>query len=414
MTWKVPVGSVKLTGGMMNRVVDVLHSEWFSPGPQVKEFEGRFAKLHGCEYGIMVNSGTDALRISLLSLKEKYGWKDGDEVLVPALTFVATVNTVKQCGLKPVLVDVDEKTWVLEAHSFADLVTERTRAIIPVHLFGLPADMPRIQNHAEELGLRVIEDSCESMGVGFINQWGPETGITPEGKKPYEGQVGSFGDFGCFSTYSCHLIVTGVGGLITTHKSDLDQLARSYANHGRDPYFLGGKTGEGKDPTELIAKRFSYLREGYSARASEFEAAVGNSQLDNLQIAIKRRAQIAAEIRSGIADFEYTGKIQLQRHPVNRGHANMMFPILIKDPALNREEVCLKLEQAGIETRPALPLVTQPVYQGLWNPEDYPVAYDMARNGFYVGCHPGLTEANVYYLISKLKEVLRVEVSVAA
>lgn len=412
MNWRIPVGSVKTTGYMAANVANVLDSGWFSPGPMVKEFERLFANAHKVENAIFVNSGTDALRIALASLKEFHGWHDGDEVLVPALTFVATVNTILQVGLKPVFADVDPRTFVWEQHDFMASVTDKTRCVIPVHLFGLPADMPRIKWHSNNAGLSIIEDSCESVGVGFVCQWGSETGFTEEDRKKQEGQVGSFGDFGCFSTYSCHLIVTGVGGLITTHKKELDELARSYANHGRDPYFLGGKSGAGKDPKELIKKRFLYHRIGYSCRGTEFEAAVGIPQILGIHNTIHKRNVVAKAIETGLPPMDF----QVQSHPVNRGHARMMFPIVLRDESIDRDEFCLSLEDQGIETRPLFPLLSQPVYQKMWPglDEKFPVAKRLSERGFYVGCHEHMSESDVDYLVETLKASVRKEVSVAS
>jgi dTDP-4-amino-4,6-dideoxygalactose transaminase len=410
MTWRIPVGYVE--PGPCKEVGDVLRSGWFSPGSKVAEFEKRFAEIHDVPHAIFVNSGTDALRIALSSLKEHHGWKDGDEVIVPALTFVATVNIILQVGLKPVFVDVHSQSYVLEDESFLKAVTPKTRCVIPVHLFGLPCNMPVVGYHAGVANLRVIEDSCECMGVGFLNQWGPETGISQESKKQLEGQVGSFGDFGCFSTYACHLIVTGVGGLITSHSYELDQLARSYANHGRDPFFLGGQTGIGKDPKDLIKRRFTYERVGYSSRVSEFEAAVGIPQLKSLKENVHRRNVIAKVIETELPPMDF----QMQWHPVNRSHAHMMFPIVLTDDSIDRDEFCYGLEQKGIETRPLFPLLTQPVYQKLWPglDEKYPIAKRISERGFYVGCHPGMTDKDIEYLTDTLKAQIHKEVSVAA
>lgn len=383
MSWRIPVGHVKPTDEMAKGVLDVLASGWFSPGPKVAEFEEKFAQAHGVKHAILVNSGTDALRISLAALKEHYGWADGDEVVVPALTFVATVNTVLQVGLKPVFFDVDEHTFLCEGTGWINAITDRTRALIPVHLFGLPCDMPFITDVARRRGIRVIEDSCEAMGVGLA-----------------QGKVGSFGDFGCFSTYSCHLIVTGVGGIITTNDDELCSLARSFANHGRDPFFLGGKTGEGKDPAELIKRRFTYYFPGYSARVSEFEAAVGIPQIAELPRTIAARSKIADEIKTSLPREFF----QTQTHPFTRTHAHMMFPVVLREPSIDRDAYCLCLEQAGIETRPLMPLLTQPVYQAMWPNlnEKFPVASRLSKRGFYVGCHPGMDSRDAAYMVEKM------------
>lgn len=393
---------------MAKEISDVIASGWFSPGPKVKAFEEGIARIHQAKHGIMVNSGTDALRLSLLAMKKINQWNDGDEVIVPALTFVATVNIVKQCGLVPVLSDVNSKTWVFEGSDWTEKITPKTRAVIPVHLFGLPADMPRIVYTAQSYGIKVLEDSCESMSSGFIGQWGAETGAS----KTYE-SVGSFGDAAAFSTYACHLIVTGVGGVATTNNDELATMIRSLANHGRDPYFLGGQSGDGKDQKELISRRFLYKHEGYSCRVSEFEAAVGIPQLDTIKKNISRREAIANLYKMELWDLAFDGTVSLQGKPCNRTHANMMFPILLAE-GYDRDAVCLDLESAGIETRPALPLVTQPVYEGLWNPKDYPVAYAMATRGFYVGCHPGMSDQDAGYVSDTLRKSVSRRVSVAA
>jgi len=406
LTWRISTGQVTPNVEMISNLEDVFSSGWFSPGKYVKAFEEQFAAMHGVPHAIFVNSGTDALRISLAVLKEKYGWEDGDEVIVPALTFVATVNTILQVGLKPVFVDVDPVSFVLEGHDFLHAKTDRTRAVVPVHLFGKPADMPRIRLRADMAGLKVVEDSCESMGVGFHALWGQPA--------DHIGYVGSYGDFGCFSTYSCHLIVTGVGGLITSHSYELDQLARSYANHGRDPYFLGGKSGDGKDPLELIQKRFLYHRVGYSCRGTEFESAVGLPQLKTLKSNVQRRTSIAQRLIDELDHCQF--QFQNSLPAINRDSAHMMFPMVLKDDSIDRDRLCLSLEQQGIETRPLFPLLSQPVYQKLFPGQDerFPIAKRISSRGFYVGCHPGLTDDDVTYLISTLNASVQKDACVAA
>lgn len=188
------VGTFVATDEMRALVNQVLDSGRLSYGPLSRRFEKEFAHMHGCSYGVLSNSGTSSLHVALQAMKELYGWQDGDEVIVPALTFVATVNVVYHCRLTPVLVDVDGDFYDINPFLIEKAITPRTRCIIPVHPFGHPANMTRIIRIAKTHDLLVIEDSCESMYVEHQDK-----------------SVGSWGDVGCFSTYVAH-IITGGGG----------------------------------------------------------------------------------------------------------------------------------------------------------------------------------------------------------
>lgn len=403
--YKISVGCVTIGDEEKRLVKEVLDSGWVSPGPKIREFEQKFANAHDCEFGVMVNSGTDALRIALATLKEAHGWKDGDEVIVPALTFVATVNVILQNNLKPVFVDVDPNYFNMKISQIASVRTKRTRAVIPVHMFGFMTDVYQLS--LETRGLKIIEDSCETMGVRYLD--GRENMPGYKGDRR-NGSCGGLGDIGCFSTYACHLIVTGVGGIATTNNPDYAQLMRSYANHGRDPFFLGGYSQEDKKPSlELIQKRFLYHRVGYSSRVSEFEAALGIAQLDRLPYILRKRlrnATILDQLLTNLAWNRVTGgSLHLpQVIPVNRPHAFMMYPIVIKDKNINRDDLCLYLEHHGVETRPLMPLLTQPVYKQMWGDisKNYPIAHEATTRGFYVGCHQNLTETDLKYLARTL------------
>ena len=175
---RIGVGTSSITDADEARVLDVLRSGRLSPGPVTSEFEGRFAELHDRRHAAMCNSGTGALQLAIQALKDRDGWPDGAEVIVPAMTFVATVNTVLYNDLTPVLVDIDPVTFNMDPVACAAAVTDRTVAIVPVHLFGQPADMTATMAVAREHDLRVIEDSCETTGVRHAGR-----------------MVGSFGDF---------------------------------------------------------------------------------------------------------------------------------------------------------------------------------------------------------------------------
>lgn len=387
---QIGVGTFKASARARQLVNQVLDSNRLSYGPMSREFESRFAELHGCQYGVLSNSGTSSLLVALQTLKELNGWKDGDEVIIPALTFVATVNVVLQLGLKPVLVDVDSRYYDLNPYYSPDemftsqlrrSINKRTRAIIPVHTFGQPANMMDIRAIATGANLAIIEDSCESMLVKHCT-------------KP----VGSWGDIGVFSFYAAHLLVTGVGGMAITNNPDYARVMRSNVNHGIDISEL--PNGESYDPTWL-ARKFRFVRVGHSFRLTELESALGLAQLEELPEIIRKRQENAAYLIMGLRLFEE--RLQLPAIRPNTEHSFMMFPLVCRQEGI-RDNLISHLEKNGIGTRLALPLTNQPVYKGLWDEKDYPVAAWMNRNAFYIGCHQDLTRDDMDYVVEKIGE----------
>ncbi len=381
----IGVGTFQVSENARKYVLQALESGRLSYGPFSRKFEAAFAKRHGSRYAVFVNSGTSALSIAVACLKETEGWKDGDEVLVPALTFVATANVVLEHNLVPVFVDCDPMTYNVDPAKIEAKITPKTRAIIPVHLFGLVADMDPIMAIARKHNLRVIEDSCETMGV------------------PYNGKpAGSFGDISCFSTYVAHLIVTGVGGLAVTSDAKYAEILRSLANHGRDSIYMNiddDKDIDGAGFKEVIRRRFRFVRRGYSFRATELEAALGLDQLEQMDGILGARQANAAKLTAILAP--YGRWLQLPSYdPRKQGHAFMMFPIVIrKDAPFTKEDLVFHLEKRNVETRDMLPLINQPAYASMKiNSKDYLVADWVNTHGFYIGCHQGLTEADLVYV----------------
>jgi perosamine synthetase len=386
MVERIGLGCLDVTQEDLDAVAEVLHSGWISPGPKVAEFESAFAKAHGRKYGVMVNSGTDALRIALGALKEAREWSDGDQVIVPAMTFIATANVVLQNGLTPVFAEIHPDSFNIEPYGLERYITRLTRAIIPVHLFGQMADMPVIRVRSE--GLAIIEDSCETMGTRRINNWGSETGhdSTKLGQC-----VGSFGDIACFSTYACHLINTGVGGIAITDDDRLYRIMRSLMNHGRR--------------SESASERFTFDRVGYSCRPTEIEAVLGLNQLKLLPNVLKRRQANAEYLHQSLFGTEDW----LQRQDpvrVNVEHAWMMYPLLLTDPSINRDEFMEYLDDEGVACRPFFPLLTSSVYRRMF-PDSYssfPVAYNASQRGFYVPCHQQLSQDDLSYISMTIKK----------
>lgn len=362
---KFSLGTFTATHEMRVLMDKVLDSGRLSYGPLCREFETRFAQMHSCAYGILSNSGTSSLQVSLQALKEIHGWKDGDEVLVPALTFVATVNVVYHCNLRPVLVDVDSY-YAMNPYLIERVITSRTRCIIPIHPFGQPADMKAIKEVADRYGLKIIEDSCEAM---FVRHDGRS--------------VGSWGDTGCFSTYVAHLITGGVGGISTTSDPDLALHIRSLVNHGIDLAEL--PTGESYEPS-FLGRNFTFSRVGHSYRITEMEAALLLPQLDTASTMLATRVHNAARLLNILS--EYDGHVQLPKTRPNSGNSWMVYPIVMREDS--KVPIMSFLRQHGIECRDMLPLTNQPCYR--FKQFLYPVADFINKHGFYIGCHQQLTD----------------------
>jgi len=388
---QIRVGDTFIHQKAIDYVNQVLKSNRLSYGPFTKKFEEEFARLHDRKYGLFCNSGTSALEVAIHALKEKYSWSDGDEVLVPAVTFIATSNVVIQNHLKPVFVEVDPIYYEIDPEKIEERVTSRTRAIMPVHLFGQPCDMDPIMEIARKHNLKVVEDSCETM---FVNYKGNPTG--------------SWGDISCFSTYVAHLLVTGVGGLCLTNDNDLAVLIKSLYNHGRDGIYISiddDDDKKGKALFNIVEKRFSFVHVGYSYRCTEMEGALGLAGLEERGNMLEKRLSNALFYTEKLQ--KYAQYIQLPSIRPETEHAFMMYPIIVhKESGFSREDLIFFLEENGIETRNAMPLLSQPVYRKIFGEieDQYPVAKWITHNGFYIGCHQEMREKDLEYVVEKFDE----------
>ena len=387
----IGVGTLNISRRAKELVLETLNSNRLSYGPLTQRFETEFARLHNCRFGIMSNSGTGALQIAVQAMKELHGWADGDEVIVPAVTFVATANIVLHNRMRPVVVDVEPTYYELDPNLLGSKITPRTRAIISVHLFGHPADMNPIREIAIHYGLKIIEDSAETMFASYNGQ-----------------RVGSLGDIGCFSTYVAHLLVTGIGGINTTNDPEYAVRLRSLMNHGRDSIYISIDDDNEKSAEELrtiVARRFNFVSVGHSFRATEMEAALGLAQLEEWETIIAARRANAKSLIRKLAHLD--SSLQLPKVRPGSEHSFMMFPIVLRQES--KGELVNFLEQNGVETRDMLPLTNQPVYHRLldWHEDDYSVAKWINQNGFYVGCHQDLTEFDLDYMAELFERFFR-------
>lgn len=362
---KISMAEWSVTRKHKKLIKEVLNSGRLTYGDKTRELEERFAEIHGVKHALFTSSGTAALKIALHALKIKYDWRDGDEVIIPSVTFVATMNVVLMNNLTPVLVDVELDSANLDPTLIEKAITKKTVAIMPVHLLGQPANMEAILKIAKKHKLRVVEDSCETMFVNKVQ-----------------------GDVACFSSYLAHLLVTGVGGFITTNDDKLATTMRSMMFHGRDESYLNID-----DNPKDISKRFWFPRFGYSDRMTELEAALGLGELDDWQDMIKTRQDNAGYIRYGLAG---TGIIYPWKNRDN--HAFMFFPLYVP----NRDKLMIYLEKLGIQTRTMMPLINQPVTKPYLKGA-YPNAEMIGKVGLLIGCHQYLNKKELDYIISSIR-----------
>ncbi len=392
---KIGVGYASVTEVEKKYVMDVLDNERLSQGKYVARFEKEFAQAHEKKYGIMCNSGTSALHLALETLKEVDNWDENTEILVPAITFIATSNACIHAGLKVVFVDVEPNTYNINPNEIEKHISVNTKCIIPVHTFGMPCNMEKIMNIAKQYHLRVIED-CAEAHFAKVNG------------KP----VGSFGDISAFSTYVAHTITTGVGGIVCTDNQEFMEIVRSFLAHGRACtcercIASDSKVVCAKRMSNEMDRRFSFIRLGYSYRVGEIEGALGLAQLERKDEIMRKRHENAQYLIRGLEKYE--DLIQLPYHPKNIEHTYMMFPILIKpEKRINCKEFVEYLEKYNIETRPMLPLLNQPIYKEIFGDieKNYPVAKYINQNGFYIGCHHGLLKEQLNYQIKIISEYL--------
>lgn len=376
----------KPTEKQIKDVNKVLKTGRLTYGPFTQKFEEIFAKEHNFKYAIFTNSGTSALQVAWDYLKEINKWPDFSEVLMPAVTFVATANVLIQNRLTPVLVDIDPKTFNIDIKLIENRITAKTVAICPVDLLGRPVDISAIRKLAKKYKLLIVEDSCETM---FVTH-------------PNGNPVGSGADIAVYSSYLAHIISTGVGGFLCTNNKKWSDEMRSMIWHGRDNYYLSIDDNK-KNKKRLLKSRFLFNRAGYSYRLTEMEAAVGIDEVERADEIILTRMANAHQLELYLREFQ--DKIIL---PVDiyADNAWMFFPIICRE-GVSRDDLCLYLEEHGIQTRYIMPLTYQPVYKGRWKEEDYPVADWVNKNGFLVGIHHFLMKADLKYIAKCFKEYFK-------
>jgi perosamine synthetase len=372
---QIPLSSPDITEPEIEAVVATLRSPHLSLGPRLAEFEAAFTRLTGVEHAVAVSSGTAGLHLAMLAL----GLSPGDEVIVPSFTFIAAANAIRYVGATPVFVDIDPITLNLSPVVVEQAITRRTRAIVAVHTFGIPADMPNLIAIAKRHNLALIEDACEALGA---------TIHTTSGTRP----VGGFGDIAVFAFYPNKQITTGEGGVIVTHSAELAAHMRSLRNQGRsssDTWF---------QHTEL----------GYNYRLSDIACTLGIGQMKRLPEILARREQIAHHYHRELASV--TGLILPPQEIRNARISWFVYVVRLSEAFApsDRDLILQDMEQAGIGCgRYFAPIHLQPAYADLLQSASLPVTEFVAARTIALPFFNRIDESQIATVCGILKLALQ-------
>ncbi|SCM58348.1 Pleiotropic regulatory protein [Methanothermobacter wolfeii] len=355
----IPVATPVIDEEEIEEVVKVLRSGFIAQGSRVAEFEEKFASYTGTEYAVATSSGTTALHLALLAA----GVGKGDEVITTPFSFAATANAALYVGAEPVFADIDPLTYNIDPEGIEELITPRTRAIIPVHLYGQPADMDPIMDIASEHDLMVIEDAAQAHGAEY------------RGRK-----VGSMGDAACFSFYPTKNITTGEGGIITTDNEEIAEMASVLRAHG-----------------ETERYRHTYL--GYNFRMTDIAAAIGIAQLAKLDEFNRRRAENAAYLTENLRDID-----GLETPFVADGVGHVFHQYTLRVPDV-RDELMEFLNGEGVGTgiHYPMPIYMQELYRRLGFKAECPVSERAASEVLSIPVHPALTSDDLEMITGTIR-----------
>ncbi|OCB70560.1 perosamine synthetase [Flavobacterium piscis] len=362
--YKIPVYQPVLNGNEKKYVNECLDSTWISSkGKFVSEFENSFADYVGVKHATTVSNGTVAIHLALLAL----GIGEGDEVIVPTLTYIASVNAIAYTGATPVFVDSIQESWQIDPKDVIKKITPKTKAIMAVHLYGYPCDMDALVEICKKNDLFLIEDCAEAIGTMY------------KGK-----HVGTYGDISTFSFFGNKTITTGEGGMVVTNDETL---------HERSVHFKG----------QGLAKHRQYWHDviGYNYRMTNICAAIGLAQLENIEQVLIEKKRVADTYRKCL---ENTSVIFHDPNGEDVYHSYWMCSILTND-AKQRDLLRTHLENEGIETRPLFyPVHTMPMYSSQY--QRHPVAENLGWRGMNLPSYPTLKTEEIEFICEKIKEVL--------
>lgn len=368
----VPVNEPLLDGNERRYVDDCVTTGWISSdGPYVRRFEEEFAARVGRKHGIAVCNGSVAIDVAVEALH----LARGDEVIVPTFTIISCLAPLIRAGVMPVLVDADPVTWNMSVGQIEEKITSRTRAIMVVHIYGLPVEMDAVLELAERHGLRIIEDAAEMHG------------------QTYRGRpCGSFGDVSTFSFYANKHVTTGEGGMLVTDDDEIAKRCRLLRNLAFAP-----------------PRRFVHHEFGWNFRMSNIQAALGVAQLERLDEFLVRKRKMGARYTELLRDLKGVS-LPLPRTDYAE-NVYWVYGVVLRDEVgADAEEIMRRLGTLGVGTRPFFwPMHQQPVLQnlGLFKDERYPVSERIATRGFYLPSGMALTDDDISYSAASLRQVLR-------
>ena len=372
MTLKfIPVNEPLFQGNEKKYLLECINSGWVSSdGPFVEKFEKEFAKRNNRKYGIAVTSGTAAIDLAI----EALNIGPDDEVILPTFTIISCILKIIRIGAKPVLVDADPETWNMDVSQIESKITSKTKAIMVVHIYGLPVDLDPVLNLCKKFNIKLIEDAAEMIG------------------QTYKGKpCGSFGDISTFSFYPNKHITTGEGGMILTNDETLADNCRELRNLCFRP-----------------DDRFVHYKLGWNFRMTNLQAAVGVAQLEQIENFIKKKRWIGNKYNELLRDVK-----EINLPFTETKYANNIYwvygVILNKYISCEAKEVMASLKKHGIGCRPFFyPMHEQPIFKklGLFTNESYPVSEKLYKKGFYLPSGLALTEEQILIVSNKLKKVL--------
>lgn len=359
----IPVYKPSISSLEKTFVNDCLDSSWISSkGKYVELFEENFAHYIGIKHGVSVCNGTVALHLALVAL----GIEPGDEVIVPTFTYVAPVNAITYCGAKPVFVDALEATWQVDPDDIVRKITDKTRAILVVHLYGQACDMARIKDIAKRHQLLLIEDCAEAFGTYYDDR-----------------HVGTFGDVATFSFFGNKTITAGEGGIVVTNCSRLNKKLIHLRGQG-------------------LAEHRQYWHDaiGYNYRMTNIACSIAYAQLLRADVLLSQKRMIANHYK----DFFEGSHIKTHNEQHGTVHSYWMNSVLFDCTEADRDRYRNILSEKGIETRPLFyPVHTMPIYSKRY--ERHPVAEDIAKRGFNIPSFPTLSDTELEYICNNIMEL---------
>lgn len=365
---RIPILEPLLAGRELEYVQNCIQTNWISSqGRYVTQFEDVFSKMHNKNEALAVSNGTVALQLALLSL----GIGEGDEVIVPNITFAASINAVLHCNATPVLCEIDPETWCIDCNEIEKLITSRTKAIMPVHLYGQVCEMNDLSTLARTHELFIIEDCAEAIGSLYN-----------------EHPVGSFSDAATFSFFGNKTISTGEGGMVLFRNPEIAQKAKILRDHGMTP-----------------GKRYWHEQVGHNFRLTNIQAAIGVAQMERLNEIVDRKMIIANNYDMELCDIETISMLPYKQK--NTRHSNWLYTVIL-DKKIDRDKIMKLLMLNGIETRPVFyPLHEMPPYQKYTHSENLTNSMRISYSGLSLPSAATIKDEDLEFIIKNLKEILK-------